>query len=100
MNRAPRRPSRLQPPLRGRMAAASPLEQKESKPLVRQRPPISGSLNVRNYQNPICNKIPASWLDLYKKWPGLFKLFDHPWKLIVALILLVILSMLIGSLLL
>ncbi len=50
MNRSPRHTVRVQPPLRGRLAAvASPKQrQKYSEPVVRQRPLVSKSFSKSN----------------------------------------------------
>jgi hypothetical protein len=49
MNRTPRRPPRIQAPLRGRSAAVPPFDQVQLRPLpiAPQRPPISGSFAAK-----------------------------------------------------
>ena len=101
MNRLPRRPPRIRPPGRGRAAAASPLGGAESgcKAVVRQRPSTSGRLREKIVYKPVQPDLPPILLKLYQQWPGLFQVLDRPWKWVVALVLLVVLSILIGSLL-
>ena len=101
MNRLPRRPQRIQPPLRGRAAAVPPLGQIQQcyMPVLRQHPSISGPFTRRESHRNGCVDIHPSWLKLYKQWSGLFKVLDRPWKWLVALASLVILSIMIGSLL-
>ena len=74
MNRLPRRTVRIQPPLRGRLAAVASPEQKQrySEPVVRKRPLISKSKPKEREQIP---STPS-----YKLW-----------QLLLGLILLIIL---------
>ena len=81
MNRLPRRTVRIQPPLRGRLAAVASPEQKQrySEPVVRKRPSISKSKPKEREH--IRSTSPYKLSSLYKLW-----------KLLLVLILLIILS--------
>ena len=102
MNRSPRRPLRIQPPFRGRLAAVPPLG--NDQPLiavVHQRPPISSGHTtiIKVVEKPACDDIHPDWIALFKKYPGLFKLFNRPWKWLVVLVVLLSLSIMLGKLL-
>ena len=86
MNRLPRRTSRIQPPLRGRLATVASPEQKQrySEPVVRKRPSKPGSLKNISFEKSD-SQIPKVTA-------------DEVWERLVALIILVILFVLIGSL--
>lgn len=101
MNRLPRRPLRIQPPLRGRSASVctSGSTQFCSRPVVRQRPPTAGPFAGQMHRCTHCDRIHPSFLHFYRRWPGLFKVLDRPWKWLVVLIALMVLSIAIGSLL-
>jgi len=95
MNRLPRRPSRVQPPQRGRSAAVPPFGQQPLlMPVVRQRPPISASYPT--VEKSLCDQLHPDWIALYKKWPRLFEVLNRPWKWLVVLIILIILSIMLG----
>ena len=81
MNRLPRRTVRIQPPLRGRLAAVASPEQKQrySEPVVRKRPSIS-KLKPKEREHILSTSS-------YKLW-----------QLLLVLILLIILSICIGNL--
>lgn len=87
MNRSPRRTSRIQPPLRGRLATVLSPEQKRrySEPVVRKRPSISKSKPKKR------EHIPSTPSD-----KELDK--NQIWQLLLILILLIILSIFIGNL--
>ncbi len=90
MNRLPRRTSRIQPPLRGRLATVLSPEQKQkySEPVVRKRPLISKSKpKEREY-------IPAPKPDIQ---PVYSPYKDKFWLWLLGLIILMILSILIGN---
>ncbi len=100
MNRLPHRPPRIQPPLRGRSAAVPPF----GNPIltvVRQRPPISSGHTtiVKVVEKPACDDIHPDWIMLHKRFPGLFKVLDQPWKWLIGVIVLVSLSVILGNLL-
>lgn len=102
MNRLPRRPPRIQPSLRGRLAAVPPLGQDQPlMTVVRQRSPISSSHTniIKVVEKPACDDIHPDWIALYERFPGLFKVLNHPWKWLVVLAGLVSLSIMLGKLL-
>lgn len=99
MNRLPHRPSRVQPPQRGRSAAVPPFGQQPIRMhIVRQRPPISSSQTtvVKVVEKSPCDELHPDWITLYKTWPRLFKVLNRPWKWLVVLIILIILSIMLG----
>ena len=101
MKRLPRRPPRVGPPQRGRSEAVPPFGQTSrcARPVVYQRPPTSGSFAVKTPHKSICDGIHPSFIRLYKRWPGLFKVLDRPWKWLLAFVVLILLAIWIGSLL-
>lgn len=99
INRPTRRPPRIQPPLRGRSAAVPPLgPERYIKPVVRFRSPTPGGFASKITRRPECDEIHPSFIALYKQWPDLFEVLDRPWKWLAGLILIVILSVFIGTL--
>ncbi len=101
-NRSPRRPPKAQPPLRGRSAAVPRFGQQQNPIIiVRQYPPISSGRTtvVKIVEQSACVDLHPDWIALHKRSPELFKLFDQPWKLLVAILLLMIVSMILGALL-
>jgi hypothetical protein len=107
MTRLTRRPPRVQPPLRGRAAASAKPDQSRPNPMpvLRQHPPRSRPGRAPGlYPEPVVDRtdhgeIPPGLIRLYRLWPYLFKQLDRPWKWLLALVALIILSMIIGSLL-
>lgn len=102
MNRVPRRPPMAPLPLQGRLAAAPTLRKNSTvMTVVRQRPPISSGHTtvVRVIEKPVCDDIHSDWIMLYKRSPGLFKVLERPWKWLIVVIILMILSGILGSLL-
>ncbi len=102
MNRSPRRPPRIQPPLRGRSAAVPHLGQAQTCiTIVRQRPPISSGHTtiVKVVEKSACDDLHLDWIVLYDRWPALFKVLNRPWKWLVVLAVLLSLSTMIGRLL-
>lgn len=93
MSRLPRRPSRPQPPQRGRSAAVPPLGQtvNSSMGVVRQPPPRSSHSGRCDYINP-------DLLKLYRCCPRLFRILNRPWKWLLVIFLLMLFSFLIGTL--
>ncbi len=85
MSRSPRRTVRVQPPLRGRLAAVASPEQrrKYSEPVVRQRPLVSKSLSKSNFRK--LEKPDSNDLNEFE-------------KRLVVLIILILVLLLIGSL--
>ena len=84
-----------------------------SGPIVRQRPPVQGPPTQQKPYEDVRHDLPI-WqepreskqeavrpilLKLYKLWPTLFEVLDQPWKWLVALVVLVVLLIGIGSLL-
>jgi hypothetical protein len=100
MNHLPRRPARVQPLQRGRSAAVPPLGQKPTPiAVVRQRPPISSahSTIVKIVEKSACDNLHPDWIALYKKWPRIFKIFNRPWQWLVILVILISLSIMLGT---
>ena len=86
MNRLPRRTSRIKPPLRGRLATVLSPEQKQqySEPVVRKRPSKPKSFKNISFEKSD-SQIPNGKL-------------DELWNRLVALVILIILLVLIGTL--
>ena len=103
MNRSPRRPARVEPGLRGRVAAVPPFGQTRTAwmPVIRQRPPAAGPYTRRQMPaskpHSAYDDLPPSFIQLYQQWTLLFKILDRPWKWLVALAVLLILAVAIGS---
>ncbi len=100
MNRAPRRPVRIQPPTRGRAAATPPLgeTQHHPVPVVPQRSPASGGLSRPGLAQPPQEEVDSGLPDLYTRWSYLFKRLDEPWKWALLLASLIALSTIAGRL--
>ncbi|MDA0268603.1 MAG: hypothetical protein O3A14_17000 [Cyanobacteria bacterium] len=96
--RLPRRPARVQPPLRGRLAAV-PCGPSQPKPVIRQRPSTSGRLLIPMPQPPIHGKVDSGLQALSQQWPALFKVLNRPWKWLVAWGVMMVLAIAIGSVL-
>ncbi len=102
MNRSPRRSLRTQPPLRGRLAASPSLSNDQSTmAVVRQRPPISSGRTtiIKVMEKPIREEIHPEWVELFEKYPALFKLLNRPWKWLIVLVVLLVMSIMLGKLL-
>lgn len=102
MNLSPRRPPRIQPPLRGRSGAVPPLGKDQTlMTVVRQHPPISSghATIVKVVEKPACGDIHPDWIALQERFPELFKVLNQPWKWLVVLVGLVSLSIMLGKLL-
>lgn len=101
MNRSPRRPPRVQPPLRGRSAATSPTcyPQTRSMPVSPQRPAMSGHATEHKVCYPMGHDIHPSFLTFYKRWSGVFSVLDRPWKGLIVLAGLMLLSIMLGKIL-
>lgn len=98
MNRPTRSPARIQPPHRRRSAAIPPLgSERYVKPVVHPRPQMFGGRAGNRIQRSECHEIHPDFMALYKQWFGLFKVLDRPWKWLVGLILLVLLSIAVGK---
>ena len=91
MSRLPRRPPRLQPPLRGRSAASPFGQTPSSMPVVRQPPP-------RSSHSRVCDDINRDCLALCNRCPRLFRVLNRPWKWLAVLLVLMGLSFLLGTL--
>lgn len=96
MNRTPRRPVRIQPPIRGRVAVTPSLgdTQHYTAPVVPKRPPGSSGLSCPSPTQPSESGLP----DLYTRWSRIFKLLDQPWKWALILAILIVLSAFTGHL--
>ena len=101
MNRSTRRPPRVKPPLRGRSAAMSPpyYPQTRSMPVSPRRPAMSGHSMENGVCYPMDHDIHPSFLTFYKHWSGVFMVLDRPWKWLMALAGLMLLSIMIGKIL-
>jgi hypothetical protein len=92
----PRRPARVQPPLRGR-AAAVPGQTPYIRSVIRQRPASSRKWMTQVPQQPGQETIDPGLLALYQQWPALFKVLNRPWKAVVAVVAVVLIAIAIGS---
>ncbi|MGP1375855.1 MAG: hypothetical protein ACTS3T_23715 [Almyronema sp.] len=101
MNRLPRRPPRIQPPLRGRLAAASSLGQTPLPTTTVRSVPSTPRLPLPQHPPmapPVCEPQP-DWLDFYKQRAKFFSRLDRLWKWLIVLAILLSGSFLIGKLL-
>lgn len=96
-----RRPPRVHPPTRGRAAAFTQAEQSRLTPLTvfRQGPPSAGPIREKVVYRPEPPEIHPVLIKLYKLSPYLFQVLDQPWKWFLALTVLLLLAVSLGTLL-
>jgi len=99
MNRLPRRPASVQPPLRGR-AAAIPPSGSPSTPLASQRlrlPTAAGRPTVVSVEvEAPCQQFHPFWHHLFERSPGLLFVVSNPWRILGLLFLLLFSAYLLG----
>ena len=93
MNRSPRRAARVQPPIRGRLAA-TPYRTARVQPPTPRRLAATPTVSVPRPTAPVEDAMPngpspPTWADLFR--------LDQPWKWLLALGLLVSVSILLGT---
>ena len=93
MNRLPRRPPRVQPPVRGRAAAESSPRSASTSYVVSQP---SCKPIVKVVEKPVCKELDPGWIALYQRWSKVFKVLETPQKWLAILVLLIGLSFMFG----